>query len=234
MNVAIILAGGNGTRFGDIHPKQFFQIEEKTILEYAIDAFEINSGINEIAVVTQPDYFTKVETLISSNHYKKVNCILPGGKERYQSSLSAIDFYSDNDLNLFIHDAVRPMVSQRIINDCIEAMKTYRVVNVALPATDTIIKSDPTQKYMIAAPDRRVLMYGQSPQCFKRGIIKKAYIRALEDPNFRTTDDCGIVCKYLPEERIGIVIGEPTNMKITYGEDISTLQILQRIRREQI
>lgn len=226
MNIAVILSGGSGNRFGGDKPKQFYSINGKTILEYSIEAFEKNDRIDEIAIVVKKDYVGEVKRIIKTNNYKKTKRILLGGKERYHSSLSAIKAYQDDDAVLFIHDAVRPMVSQRIINDCIDAMDRFSAVNVAIPASDTIICVNGKDGTIENIPDRSSLMYGQSPQGFKRGVIRNAYEIALKDPSFKTTDDCGVIKKYLPDEPVYVVKGEPKNLKVTYVEDLLLLETL--------
>ena len=232
MNIAVILAGGSGSRFGRDLPKQFLKVAGKKVIEHTIDVFEHNDLINEIAVVTQPEYIADVEQLVVNNHYRKVRKILVGGKERYHSSLSAINAYTEDTDNLIFHDAVRPLVNDRIINDCIEALKEYDAVDVAIPVADTIIQVDDTD-CINAIPTRSLLRSGQTPQCFKRGVINKAYEIAMQDPNFLTTDDCGVVRKYLPETPVYVVKGEVFNMKITYKEDLFLVDKLFQLKSQE-
>lgn len=229
-NIAVILAGGSGTRLGNDIPKQFLKVAGKQVIEHTIDAFESSDEIDEICIVSRADFVGDVEALVIKNQYKKVKKILQGGKERYDSSLAAIHAYTDDETNLLFHDAVRPMVNRRIIHDCIEAMKTYNAVDVAVKTTDTIIEVNESN-CIEHIPNRSVLRNGQTPQCFKRGIIKKAYDRALADPNFRTTDDCGVVRNYMPEEPVYVVEGENFNMKLTYIEDLFLLDKLFQLRQ---
>lgn len=233
MNVAVILAGGSGTRLGGNLPKQFLKVAGKKIIEHTIDVFENNEHIDEIAVVTKDDFITDVEQLVVINEYKKVKKILHGGKERYESSLSAINSYEDDECNLIFHDAVRPLVNDRIIDDCILALETYSAIDVAIKATDTIIKVD-AKDCIESIPPRAELRCGQTPQCFKRGVIKEAYCRALKDPLFNTTDDCGVVRKYLPEVPVYVVPGEVFNIKITYTEDLFLLDKLFQLKTQSI
>ena len=219
-NIAVILAGGSGSRLGGDLPKQFIKIAGKMIIEHTIDVFEKNGHIDEIAIVVNPNYLYMIEDIVVKNEYKKVRKILQGGKERYHSSLAAINAY-DNGCNLIFHDAVRPLVNNRIIDDCIEALETYEAIDVAIPTTDTIIRSK--DNFIDSIPPRAELRNGQTPQCFRRKIIKQAYDLALQDPNFQTTDDCGVVFKYLPDTPIYIVRGEVFNMKVTYQEDVYAL-----------
>lgn len=230
-NIAVILAGGSGSRLGNDLPKQFLKVAGKQVIEHTIDVFENCALIDEICIVSKPDYVSNVEELVVKNQYKKVKKILNGGKERYDSSLAAVHAYTDDDLNLLFHDAVRPLVNERIIQDCVEALKHYNAVDVAAKTTDTIISVDPNE-CIDFIPNRANLRNGQTPQCFKRGTIKKAYEIALADPNFVTTDDCGTVRRYLPDEPIYVVAGENSNMKLTYLEDLFLLDKLFQLRTQ--
>ena len=230
-NIAIILSGGIGSRMGDTIPKQFFKVAGKTVLEHTVDTFELNKNIDEIAIVINPLYISTLENMQISNKWIKVKKILNGGKERYESSLSAISAYSNlKECNFIFHDAVRPLVTQRIIDDVINALKSYNAVDVAIPATDTIIQTDSEGKLISNIPDRRFLQRGQTPQGFKLSIISKAYQIALRDLNFVATDDCGIVLKYLPNEKIYVVQGEESNMKLTHKEDAFLLDKLFQLK----
>ncbi len=221
-NIAIILAGGSGSRFGTELPKQFLPFRGRTIIEHTIDAFEQNPLIEEIAVVTLPAFVHTVEEMIQRNGYRKLARILLGGEQRYQSSLAAVEAYPDDDDVLIFHDAVRPLLSQRIINDCVAAMQQYDAVDVAVKTVDTIIQVN-QDRCIQAVPPRASLMNGQTPQCFRRGTIRRAYRKALRDPSFSTTDDCGVVLRYLPEVPIYVVEGEYSNMKLTNQEDLQLL-----------
>ena len=221
-NIAIILAGGSGRRMGGPLPKQFLEVNNRTILEYTIDKFEHAECIDEIAIVTHPDYVDKMQQIISSNPWKKVTQVLLGGKERTDSTLSALRSYTNEDDRLLIHDGVRPMVSQQIIQNVCSALSEYDVVNLAIPAVDTIIEVK--DGVMVAAPRRDLLRQVQTPQGFKRETLALAYEKALADPDFMATDDCGVVFKYHPASPIKIVEGETSNIKITYKEDLEILK----------
>lgn len=229
MNIAVILAGGSGSRMGNNIPKQFLKIAGKQVIEHTIDVFENNKNIDEIIIVSRADYIINIENLVNSNQYQKVKKILHGGKERYHSSLAAINAGNNDDDNLIFHDAVRPLVNNRIIDDCITALDKYSAIDVAIKATDTIIQVD-QNNIIESIPARSWLRNGQTPQCFKRGIIKKAYEKALKDPKFETTDDCGVVKKYLPNIPIYVVAGENYNMKLTHPEDIFLLDKLFQLK----
>lgn len=219
MNIAIILAAGSGTRMGSKTPKQFIEIEGKTLMEYSISAFEQNDNIDEIAVVTKEEFFPLVESFIEKNGFRKVRKLLKGGKERYDSSLAAINAYTNDDDKLFLHDCVRAGVSQNIINECARGLEKYDAIEIGVEPTDTVVGID-EDGCITDIPVRSMLRNAQTPQCFRRGTIKRAFDIALQDPDFKATDDCGVVHKYLPEVKIFVAKGEPENFKVTFPEDI--------------
>ncbi|MBO4282448.1 MAG: bifunctional cytidylyltransferase/SDR family oxidoreductase [Bacteroidales bacterium] len=231
MNIAVILAGGVGSRLGASTPKQFFKVAGKTVIEHTVDVFERNGRIDEIAIVIHPLYVDFMEQLVLKNAWKKVKKILKGGEERYFSSLSAIRAYEDfPDACLIFHDAVRPLIGQQVIHAVIDALQQYNAVDVAVPATDTIIRVNPEGTLITDIPNRKLLRRGQTPQAFRLRTIREAYARALKDPAFVSTDDCGTVIQYLPEEPIFVVPGEESNMKLTYKEDTYLLDKLFQLR----
>jgi 2-C-methyl-D-erythritol 4-phosphate cytidylyltransferase len=233
MNIAVVLAGGIGSRLGMSLPKQFFKVAGKMVMEHTIEAFEKNVLIDEIAIVINKHYIATVEDMIIRNGWKKVKRILIGGKERYHSSLAAINAYDDfKDSNLIFHDAARPLVSQRIINDVVKSMTTYNAIDVAINTADTIIEVQ--DDIITAIPERIKMRRGQTPQAFKQNVIAKAYELAFQDDHFQATDDCGIVSKYLPEEKIFVVDGEEVNMKLTHLEDTYILDKLFQLRSVEI
>ncbi len=230
-NIAVVLAGGVGKRLGMTTPKQFFKVAGKMVIEHTVDVFERNAHIDEIAIVSNAMLISDIENIVLKNGWTKVKRILKGGNERYESSLSAIKAYESEAVNLIFHDAVRPLLSQRILNDVVEALQTYAAIDVAMPSADTIIEVE--GDFISNIPDRSRLRRGQTPQAFNLQVIKAAYEKALLDPDFKTTDDCGVVRKYLPQTPIYVVEGEESNMKLTYKEDTYMLDKLFQLRNNE-
>lgn len=217
-NIAVILASGTGSRFGSKLPKQFVRLAGKPIIQYTIEVFNASKLIDEIIIVTKEDYIDDVHLIINAQNYQKVSKVIAGGTERYDSTLAAINAIQDAEANILIHDAVRPFISQSIINGCISALDHANVVDVVVPAIDTIVQIK--NNYVEAIPDRRFLNRGQTPQGFKKTVLQKAYQLFLKDTKKIASDDCGIVLKYLPNEKIITVPGEEKNFKITHQQDI--------------
>jgi 2-C-methyl-D-erythritol 4-phosphate cytidylyltransferase len=223
MNIAIILAGGTGARLNTKTPKQFIKDCGKTIIEYSLEVFEQHPLIDEIAMVIHEKYIAEMENIISNGGYKKVQKIIAGGKERFDSSWAAIKTYRDcPDANLLIHDAARPMIDAKVINEVLDALLKYNAVAVAIPSTDTIYQVENNHIQQIS--DRKLLMRAQTPQAFKQHIIQSAYQSAINNKDFGCTDDCGVVKKYLSKEPVFVVLGSEKNLKITFMEDIFLLE----------
>lgn len=226
-NVAVILAGGMGTRVGGNIPKQLIPLSDgRSVLEHSVDAFEAASCIDEIVIVMHPEWLKEAEQLSRRNAWQKVRQIISGGSERWESSWHAIQTFSGqlSDISLWLHDAARPFVSQRILADVAEALETHAAVTVAVPVTDTLykVRRDDVRgtKEVEAIPSRTDFMRAQTPQAFHLDVLQKAFERALAQGQVAVTDDVGIVQAYMPEQPIFIVSGEEANRKITYAEDL--------------
>ena len=248
-NIAVILAGGIGARVGGNTPKQLLPLQDgKSVLEHAVDAFEQSPHIHEICIVMHPDYIMHAEQMLLANAWQKVRHIIPGGKERWESSVNAIRQVrgerlevkgkenncqlpianNHNTANLLLHDAARPFVSQDIIARVCEALEGHEAVTVAIPSTDTVYEM--VDGKVARIPQRSTIMRAQTPQAFRLELITEAYTKALgvndlsaaacAEAHLPATDDCGVVFSHMPDVPIHIVLGEEQNKKITFKEDI--------------
>lgn len=229
MNVAILLAGGSGQRYGADRPKQFVRIGHLTVLEHSLAAFEQSPHIDAIIVVAHPDHIFETRELLEAQLHPKLRGLVQGGKERQDSTLNGLQAAvklcgeSLEDLHILIHDAVRPAVSTAIIERVCEALSTREAVNLVVPVVDTLLEVDENGKF-VATPDRSRFRRVQTPQGFHATTLQCAYDIALRDPQFRATDDCGVVARYLPEVEIALIEGEQRNIKLTYPEDFYLLE----------
>ena len=232
-NVAVILAGGIGARVGGNTPKQLLPLADgRSVLEHAVSAFEQSPHIHEVCIVMHSDYIAYAEQMLLANAWQKVRNIIPGGKERWESSVNAIRRLGDKakgeEVNLLLHDAARPFVSQDIIARVCEALEQHEAVTVAIPSTDTVYEM--LDGKVARIPQRSTIMRAQTPQAFRLELIAAAYTKALGADisdkqacaacHLPATDDCGIVHEQMPHIPIHIVLGEEQNKKITFKEDI--------------
>lgn len=217
--VAVILAGGVGTRVGLDIPKQLIKVAGHTILEHTLATFEAHQQVDEIIVMMAQGHLDAVHAIVREGGYQKVRAVLEGAETRNGTTLRALEAIPDDDTMVLFHDAVRPLVSARIITECFEALETYDAVDVAIPSADTIIEVG-DDNLIRSIPPRAHLRRGQTPQAFRAGVIRKAYAVAANDPDFQATDDCTVVLRYQPEVPIWVVTGEERNMKVTDPIDV--------------
>lgn len=215
----MLLAGGVGARIGLDIPKQLLKVAGKTILEHSLIALHSHPQVDDMVIMMAPGHLDAVHEIVRSGGYHKVSAILEGGATRNETTLKALSSLGEAPCNVLFHDAVRPLVTSRIISECFTALNTHAAVDVAIPSADTIVEVD-EHNIIRAIPPRAHLRRGQTPQAFRSDVIREAYARASLDPDFETTDDCSVVLKYSPEAPIVVVHGDERNMKVTEPIDV--------------
>ena len=224
--VAVVLGGGTGTRFGADLPKQLLTLGSKTLVGHCVAAFAASPGIDEILLVMPLAYHDEAKRLVGS----EVGAIITGGATRSDSVRNALAYigarYDQAETGVLIHDAARPLVTQQIIADCIQALKEHDAIGTAVPTADTILAV--TDGVIAHVPPRETLYRAQTPQCFRLETIAKAHALAASDPAFIPTDDCGVVLRYLPGTPVHIVPGSETNLKVAYPTDLAVAEALLR------
>jgi ribitol-5-phosphate 2-dehydrogenase (NADP+) / D-ribitol-5-phosphate cytidylyltransferase len=237
--VAVVLAGGSGKRFGSTLPKQLLPLAGRTLIEHSVAAFEKAPDVAAILVVMAAGHTGQVAELLAAGGSQKVMGVIEGGATRPESTWLAIAELCDGELggeelgreecDVLFHDAARPLVDQRIIADCVHALRTHQAAGVAVPASDTIVIVD--DDVMTSVPRRDRLRRCQTPQGFRLQVIRRAYELARADPAFSglaSTDDCGVVLRYLPEVAVAVVPGSERNIKITHPDDLRVAESLLR------
>jgi len=222
--VAVVLGGGIGNRFGATVPKQLLSLSGKTLVEHCVTAFSAAPGVDEVLLVMPADYADEAAKLAGD----QVRAVIPGGVTRSDSVRNALAYlgarHPAETTGVLLHDAARPLVSQRIIADCIIALRTNDAVGTAIPTSDTIVIAE--DGVMSHVPPRETLYRCQTPQCFRLSVIAKAHELAASDPAFVPTDDCGVVLRYLPDVPVHIVQGSERNIKVTYPGDLAIAEAL--------
>jgi len=217
--VAVVLAGGIGVRVGLGIPKQLIKIAGKAIVEHTLEALDASPHVDEIIIMMNAAAIGELDHLLDNDRFAKLTRILPGGETRNDTTQLAIAAIDGDDTKVLFHDAVRPFIDDRIIEDCVRALDEYDAVDTAIPSADTIIQVD-ENRIITGIPDRSMLRRGQTPQAFRLGTIRRAYEIAAGDPGFKATDDCGVVFTYLPGVPIYVVDGTAENMKVTEPIDV--------------
>ena len=219
MNVAIILAAGNGTRLSNNIKKQFIKIHDKQLFLFSFDSF-CSSNIDKILIVSSKEDINYVRSLVSSN--EKFLDVIAGGKTRQQSVKNALDYLkgilADDDV-ILIHDAARPLIKFPLINEVINKTIEYDCCSLILPIKDTIISL--SNNNYESTLERDKLASVQTPQGFKFKIIYEAHQKAIHSS---ATDDAQLV-KSLGLN-IHLIKGDEQNFKITTNEDLNYFEYI--------
>ncbi len=222
--VAIVLAAGKGSRMKSKIQKQYMELKGYPVLYYSLKAFE-ESVVDDIVLVTGEDELSYCEEeIVKRYHLTKVKKIIAGGTERYLSVLNAIlAIKEDNYQRVLIHDGARPLISQEIINRCIEGIDEYKACVAAMPVKDTI-KVANEENIAIHTPERKTLWAVQTPQAFDAQLIIEAYLLLKESieagKKILVTDDAMVVETFL-KKYVKLIEGSYNNIKITTPEDLS-------------
>jgi 2-C-methyl-D-erythritol 4-phosphate cytidylyltransferase len=233
--VAVVLGGGTGTRFGAAVPKQLLTLRGRTLVELCVAAFAAvppagdddlqgNPGIGDILLVMPPDFHEEARRLVGD----RVSAVIAGGATRSDSVRAALAHigarYPAEETGVLIHDAARPLVTPRIIADCVAALAEHDAAGTAVPTSDTILAV--ADGAITHVPPRETLYRAQTPQCFRLSVIAEAHRRAALDPDFVPTDDCSVVLRYLPGVPVRVVPGSEGNIKVTYPGDLAVAEAL--------
>ncbi|MDE6025063.1 MAG: 2-C-methyl-D-erythritol 4-phosphate cytidylyltransferase [Lachnospiraceae bacterium] len=238
MAVAIVLAGGNGSRMNSDVAKQYIMLDGKELLYYCLNTFERNSEVTHIVLVTRAEDIEFCQSNIVDKYgFKKVRSIVAGGKQRYdsvyQGLLAAREIFDDpeNDI-VIIHDGARPFVTDEMISESICEAKKTGACTVGVPVKDTIKIVDENM-LGISTPDRNSLFQIQTPQTFLYKLIMEAYKRLHREQNVNITDDTTLLEQYLGVKS-KVILGSYGNIKITTPEDLDMAEIIIKTFRKII
>lgn len=230
MNIAIILSGGVGTRMGADIPKQYINVMGKPIICYTIETFAKRNDIDAFVFVVASEWQICVESY--TKDIQQDTWFASPGDNRQHSIYNALKEcrrhgVSDDSI-IIVHDAVRPLVSNKIIDDCIEGCTTHDGVLPVLPVKDTIYMSSDRQE-IDSLLDRSKLYAGQAPESFIFG----KYIKIHDESSYE--DICHIngstEIAYKNGLHIKLVEGDPMNFKITTPEDLTSFETIIKSRK---
>ncbi|WP_440311173.1 IspD/TarI family cytidylyltransferase [Lactiplantibacillus plantarum subsp. plantarum] len=228
MIYAQILAGGKGTHMGNVPmPKQFLLLADKPILIHTIEKFTLESRFDAILVVCPADWVSHTEDIIKKYITDERVHVVVGGADRNETLMSGINYIQDHygiqdDDVVVTHDAVRPFITQRIINDNIVAVLENKAVDTVVPAIDTIVRGANDQVTDI--PVRSEMYQGQTPQSFHIKTLIDSYNALSSEQKASLSDSCKI-CS-LAGQKVSLVRGENYNFKITTPFDLRVASAL--------
>lgn len=224
-----ILAGGTGTRMGIDKPKQFLLLGSKPIIIHTIEKFLLCDRIDEVYVGVHPDWVDYTRDLVDKYicSVKEVH-LVSGGTDRNETIFNIVNTierdYGESKEHLIVtHDAVRPFVTLRILNDNIDAAMEYGACDTVIEARDTIVVSGDGDM-ITDIPQRKEMFQGQTPQTFNMTMLKQLYYDLTIDEKRILTDACKIcVVRKVP---VKMVRGEVSNIKITTIDDMKMAEAM--------
>jgi len=213
---AIVLAGGSGIRMNTALPKQFMELAGKPVIVYSLEQFEKSDLVSDIVVVCCADYLDILDELVVKNTFRKVRGIVAGGRTRQGSSFIGVKNCPPGTELVLIHDAARPFITEKMIEDTLTAAGKTGAAGVAIDMDDTVIvKKD---DFIKKIPAREDLKRIQTPQGFNYKTILGAHECALKNGITDSTDDCGLVLAM--GRPVKWVEGDVSNIKITTPADM--------------
>lgn len=236
MNIAIIFAGGSGSRM-KTHglPKQFLKVKGKPIIIKTLENFEKNDNIDKIYISCKPDWIGYLKEEIEDYHIAKVAKIVPGGETGQDSIYNALKVANEEnpkDSIVLIHDGVRPFITQELINQNIEDVKKYGSSVTSTPCYETAIVSDDGKKIQ-EVPDRNIMYTAQAPQCFYLNEIINVHekVRKTQSKYSGIVDSCNLMRKNGYD--VHITIGNRNNIKVTTPTDYYVVQALYKYEEDE-
>ncbi|MCI2061886.1 MAG: 2-C-methyl-D-erythritol 4-phosphate cytidylyltransferase [Eubacteriaceae bacterium] len=224
MIFGLVLAGGIGRRMGSEIPKQYLKVGGKAIISYTVEQFARNRQLEKVIVLVPEDWVDYTEDLMKEDLREFIDRIdvTEGGEMRNDTIMNGIAYleksYSiDEETIVVTHDAVRPFVTQKIIDENIEALKTFTACDTVIPATDTIVESMDNE-FISSIPDRSKLYQGQTPQSFRAETFKKLYNSLSDEDKIILTDAAKVFV--IKGEKVALVEGASGNIKVTYPSDL--------------
>ena len=230
MVFGVILAGGVGSRMGNMEkPKQFLEIGNKPIIIHTIEKFYANSRFEKLIVLCPSQWVNHTRNMIRRylNDTERI-VVTEGGSTRNETIMNSIRYIEkeyglEDDTVIVIHDSVRPFVTHRILEENIHYAREMGACDTVIPATDTIVASA-DHEIISDIPDRSQMYQGQTPQSFKAWKLRQVFEALTEEEKKILTDACKILV--LKGEKVHLVQGEVSNIKITYPHDLRVAEAI--------
>lgn len=229
---AILLAAGSGSRMKSPVAKQFMLLKGRPLIWYSLNAIEKSKIIDDCIVVAAPDQMDYMrKEIIQKYKFKKVDAVVAGGKERYESVAHALGVIAsprrkvpNENGFVFIHDGARPFLTEDLLKRLYDETYQYGACVAAVPSKDTVKLSD-ERGYVSQTPDRKRVWNVQTPQVFRVRLISEAFetmgnhIERLREQKIPITDDASVM-ELFSNTKVKLVMGSYKNIKITTPEDI--------------
>ena len=234
MNVALIFAGGIGSRMGNDIPKQFLEWNEKAIIIHTLNVFEIHPEIDAIVISCKEDWIDYTQKLIEKEGIKKVVSIVPGGTTALDSQFNGLKeikrLYPKDKIAVLIHDGVRPLVDAATVKRNIDSVWKFGNAITVTKAIETVIKID-EEGSVEEILNRDYCRMAKAPQSFILDDIIEAHEQAIAEGKHDFVDSASMMIHY--GHTLHVIMGEPENIKITTPSDYYMFLGISKNREEQ-
>lgn len=230
-NIALIIAGGSGSRMHQDIPKQFITVNEKPVIVYTLKAFENHPEIDAIAVVCIDGWEHVLWAYAKQFNITKLKHVVAGGtngQDSIRNGVYELEKHYDKDSLVLIHDAIRPLVSAEIISDNIRVAMEHGNAVTVIPCAEAMMKTEDGLMSAGSYP-RNNLKRTQTPQAFYLGDICNLHRRALEAGITNSVASCTL--KIEMGEQVYFSVGSEKNIKLTTVEDIDIFKALLMAKR---
>lgn len=237
MNVAVVFAGGVGKRMNTVSkPKQFLELQGKPIIIFTLELFDAHPDIDAICVVCIESWIPFLKKQLRKFEITKVVDIVPGGETGQDSIYNGLcaaekwtKFHGDDNVNVLIHDGVRPLITQQTITDNIITVQEKGNCITCIPATETFIVTK--EDGSLDIPSRNRSLIARAPQTFKLNDIIKAHRNALKEGKHDFIDSCTMMNYY--GHTMNTIIGPMENIKITTPTDFFIFRAMVEVHENQ-
>ncbi len=220
MNIALIFAGGIGSRMGSDTPKQFLEWNGKAIIIHTLNVFERHPDIDEIFIACKEDWIDFTKELIQKEGISKVVSIVPGGKTALDSQYNGLkkirQIHPNGEIAVLIHDGVRPLVDTETVKKNIDSVWKFGNAITVTKAIETVIKvneNGSVEKIL----NRDYCRMAKAPQSFKLDEILSAHEKAIAEGKHDFIDSASMMIYY--GYTLHTVMGQPENIKVTTPSD---------------
>ncbi|MCC8144844.1 MAG: 2-C-methyl-D-erythritol 4-phosphate cytidylyltransferase [Bacteroidales bacterium] len=232
-NIGLIIAGGSGARMHQNIPKQFLNVYDKPVIIYTLEAFQRHPNIDGIVVVCIEGWEKILDAYCKQFNISKLENIVTGGQNGQDSIRNGVydiaSRHSNDDL-ILIHDAIRPMVSEEIISDCIRVASANGNAISVVPCTAAMLKTNDGKSSSFQVP-RDNLKTTQTPQCASVGTLVDAHKEALSKGITASVATCTMFIEL--GKTLYFSLGSEKNIKLTTTEDLDIFKALLNSKRSE-
>lgn len=232
MNIALVIAGGSGSRMNQDIPKQFINVYDKPVIIYTLEKFQKHPDIDVIAVVCLDGWHEILKAYAKQFKIEKLKYVIMGGQNGQESIRNGVfeleKYYKSDDIVL-VHDAIRPMVSLEIISDCIAKTRKFGSAVVSINCAEAMLKTENHMSSKEVVP-RDKLIRTQTPQGFKLGNLSNVHKKAIEVGIENSVASCTLMIEL--GEEIYFSAGSEKNIKLTTTDDIEIFKSLLQSKKD--